>query len=57
MNPHIVEDLARLRDELKSRAFAPDGSVRDSTLAEVVFKINSCLCKGYPRRQVSPSPV
>ena len=47
MNEHIREDLIRLRDELKR------SMVNDSTLAEVVLKINSCLFKGYPRREVS----
>lgn len=57
MNPHIVEDLTRLRDELQPRAFAPDGRVISSTLAEVVLKLNSCLNKGYPRRQASTAVV
>lgn len=39
-NPHIVEDLTRLRDELLDR----DG------ISEITMKINSCLYKGYPRR-------
>ena len=50
MNEHIYEDLTRLRDELGERAFDNAGAVKNSTLAEVVFKINSCLFKGYPRR-------
>lgn len=50
MNEHVTEDLTRLRDELVALAFAKDGSTKDSTLAMVVFKINSCLGKGYPRR-------
>ncbi len=53
MNEHIVEDLTRLRDELMSRAFTSEGRSKDSTLAEVVLKINSCLFKGYPRRKVN----
>jgi methyltransferase-like protein len=52
MNEHVVEDLTRLRDELAKRAFDQNGRTLDSTLAEVVFKINSCLFKGYPRREV-----
>ena len=51
MNEHIVEDLTRLRDELAVRAFTEEGRTKDSALAEVVFKINSCLGKGYPRRK------
>jgi hypothetical protein len=50
MNELIKNDLIRLRDELYPRAFDENGAVKDSTLAEVVFKINSCLGKGYPRR-------
>lgn len=52
-NEHIVEDLIRLRDELDQRAFYSNNKVRDSNLAEVVYKINSCLYKGYPRREIS----
>lgn len=50
INKNIAEDLIRLRDELVIRAFSENGAAKDSTLAEVVFKINSCLYKGYPRR-------
>ena len=57
---HIVEDLTRLRDELKLRAFSKDfHAVLNYDLAEVVYKINSCLGKGYPRRsadQVAEPP-
>ena len=53
MNECIREDLLRLRDDLSIRAFKTNGEVKDSTLAEVVFKLNSCLFKGYPRREVS----
>lgn len=49
MNERINEDLTRLRNELSKRAFDSVGNVKDSTLAEVVYKINSCLYKGYPR--------
>lgn len=49
-NENIVEDLTRLRDELIGRAYNSDGLVKDTTLAEVVLKINSCLYKGYPRK-------
>ena len=45
LNPNIYKDLMRLRDELACKAF--DGlagnAVKDATLAEVVYKINSCL--------------
>jgi hypothetical protein len=47
-NPKIYEDLVRLRDELVKDAFHFN-SVKDQKMAEVVFKINSCLYKGYPR--------
>ena len=50
MNTHIVEDVTYLRDELVKRAFDPTGKVKDTKLAEVVWKLNSCLGKGYPRR-------
>lgn len=49
-NPHIAEDLERLRDEYIPQAFDADGRVKDVVLAKVVWKINSCLYKGYPRR-------
>lgn len=52
MNDHIAEDVTRLRDELAARAFNTNGEVKDAALAEVVYKINSCLFKGYPRRTV-----
>lgn len=55
-NPNIREDLVRLRDELMPRAFDHSSykhgmglPVINSTLAEVVFKINSVLYRGYPR--------
>lgn len=48
-NPCLVEDLTRLRDELQPRGFDSNGAVKDSTIAEIVWKINSCLYKGYPR--------
>ena len=51
MNEHIAEDLTRLRDELIAQAFDSTGRAKDPTLAMVVFKINSCLYKGYPRRK------
>ena len=56
MSEHIKEDLTRLRNEFIPRAFNADGSTKDSTLAEVVFKINSCLGKGYPRRAMKGEP-
>jgi hypothetical protein len=52
-NPHIVEDLTRLRDELAARAFDGDRVV-DVTTAVMVWKINSCLYRGYPRRNDTP---
>jgi len=50
INTNIVEDLIRLRDELGARAFTMGGRVQNDNLAEVVYKINSCLYKGYPKR-------
>ena len=49
-NAHVHGDLTVLRDELATRAFDEFGRVKDSTLAEVVWKINSCLYQGYPRK-------
>jgi hypothetical protein len=49
-NEHIAEDLTRLRDELVATAFNDKGALIDPTLAVVVYKINSCLFRGYPRR-------
>ena len=49
-NEHIREDVIRLRDELLTRAFNDRGVTINSDLAEVVWKINSCLYNGYPRR-------
>jgi hypothetical protein len=50
MNDQIREDVQRLRDELIPQAFNDDKSVKCCNLAEVVFKLNSCLGAGYPRR-------
>lgn len=52
MNPNIHQDLTRLRDELVRRAFDQQGRPLDATLAEVVFKINSCLGEGYPDKGI-----
>lgn len=48
-NPCLVEDLTRLRDELQHRGFDSNGTVKDITIAEIVWKIDSCLHTGYPR--------
>lgn len=56
MNEKIIEDLTRLRDELVLRAFNGH-TILNSDLAEVVYKINSCLGKGYPRREEKLRPV
>lgn len=47
-NEHIREDVLRLRDELALRAFDSTGKAISSDLAEVVWKLNSCLFNGYP---------
>lgn len=47
-NSCLVEDITRLRDELQFRGFDSNGAVKDITFAEIVWKINSCLYKGYP---------
>ena len=46
----VVEYVKNLRDELTARAFDTNGNVKDSTLAEVVWKINSCLYSEYPKK-------
>jgi hypothetical protein len=51
MSEFIEQDLTRLRDELHPRAFTETGAVKDCALAAIVFKINSCLGKGYLRRK------
>jgi hypothetical protein len=43
----VVKSMLNLRDELTNRAFFKDGSVRDTGLAEVVWKLNACLYRGY----------
>jgi len=48
-NKNLVEDLTRLRNEIVSDAFEGN-RVKNAALAIVVYKINSCLGKGYPRR-------
>jgi hypothetical protein len=50
INEYLVEDLIRLRDEISQRAFDRHGDVVSNEYAEVFYKINSCLYKGYPRR-------
>jgi hypothetical protein len=51
INPNLVEDLVRLRDEFMPSAFNEHGVVLNSTMAEVVWKINSVLFKGYKGKQ------
>jgi hypothetical protein len=55
-NPNVISDLIHLRDELASRAFNESGRVVDAQLTEVMYKINSCLYKGYPRKKQSELP-
>jgi len=53
---NVRTNLIRLRNELMARAFDEFGRVKDITLAEVVFKINSCLYNGphgYPSETVT----
>lgn len=49
-NKHIHEDLLTLRDELMDLAFNENGTVKDTSLAVIVWKLNSCLYRGYPRK-------
>jgi len=49
-NEHVVEDLLRLRKEIGQKAFDRDNRIVDTTLAEVYYKMNSVIYKGYPRR-------
>jgi hypothetical protein len=50
INEYLVEDLIRLRDEIGQRAFDRHGDVVYDEYADVFYRINSCLYKGYPRR-------
>ena len=45
----IVENLIALRDSLSQRAFNSGGDAINANLAEVVFKINSCLYRENPK--------
>jgi hypothetical protein len=45
----VASNLIELRDSLQSRAFYENGIVRNSDIAEIVFKINSCLYLQDPR--------
>lgn len=52
LNPHIHEDLTRLRDELYVKLKNTKLDIlEENALIEVFWKINSCLYKGYPRRE------
>ena len=50
---NVVKSLLNLRDELTNRAFYSSGQVRDASMAEVVWKINSCLYRGYKLEEVA----
>jgi hypothetical protein len=50
-NDFIVEDLLRLRDELGQIAFGRNGVILRPTEAQIYYRINSVLYKGYPRRE------
>jgi hypothetical protein len=56
MNKFLAEDLIELRDQLSDRAFNAAGEVINSTLAEVVYKMNSCLRGGYPKTRPLGDP-
>lgn len=43
----VCAGFVKLRDELLSQAFDDKGQVKDPKLAEVVFKLNSCLKQKY----------
>ena len=43
----VVKDLIRLRDDLVKCSFDDTGRAT-GPLAEAVYKINSCLYRGYP---------
>jgi hypothetical protein len=51
MNDELRQDVLRLKDELSKRAFDGNQEVKNSDLAEVVWKLNSCLGQGYPRKK------
>ena len=46
-NEDIVQSLINLRDELSAEAFDQDGYAKNTALATAVWKINSCLYRGY----------
>lgn len=51
-NIYVKEDLVILRDEIQKQAFDSNGRVLNYHLAEVVYKINSCLYNGYKYNEV-----
>jgi hypothetical protein len=51
----VVKDLLQLRDDLIKRSFDDTGRAT-SPLAEAVYKINSCLYRGYPHPRLEGVP-
>lgn len=43
----VCAGFAKLRDELVKQAFDMRGQVQDPKLAEIVYKLNSCLKQKY----------
>lgn len=56
-NEYIREDVMRLRDEFSKRAFSDMGVPINADLAEVVWKLNSCLFNGYPKLTAACIPT
>jgi len=54
-NEDIVQSLINLRDELSVEAFDQEGRAKNPALAVAVFKINSCLFRGYklPAKEIA----
>jgi hypothetical protein len=49
---HMIQSILNLRDELVPKAFDSYGKMIDTQLAEIVWKLNSCLYKGYALGEV-----
>jgi hypothetical protein len=45
----VASNLIELRDSLQHRAFYENGTCKNTDIAEIVFKINSCLYLQNPR--------
>jgi hypothetical protein len=41
----VTSNILKLRDSLQARGFFADGCPKNADIAEIIFKINSCLYK------------